>query len=394
MSWQATAWVSNVEAGGPSGKLLLYALANYADENGRCWPSDARLMADTEMAERTIRDWKRKLEDAGLITVERRRNAAGTWSADEIRLEMAGKKAPVSCVSPPANAAGGGDSTTGISRPDHRQMTAEPPASDSNPPTPPYKAEPSEEPPIEPIERESASARDREKSVEKWLKQNHPRWPSFVSDSGGAALRAALDITDDERAAAADRMADYLAAEKGHGRCAFSTYLGEKRWERLPPKSTEVQPVEAAPFGKMWGCLRLARLLAGAGPIPAATGFVATIIGRGGEAAEREMSARRKKYGYPAVNRMDELAAIGRGHIVRPADSRLAGIAATFEQVRVASDIWQAWKRLHEERDWPWLPDPGKQEWVYFPAGGPDKLPDFMQAIRGENDAGQPQAAE
>lgn len=244
------------------------------------------------------------------------------------------------------------------------------------------------------IEREGASARDREKAVEKWLKRHHPSWPSFISDSASAALKAALDLSEDERAAAADRMADYLAAEKGHGRCAFSTYLTEKRWERLPPKSAETQIVEAAPFGKLSMCLRFARLLAGAGPIPAPTGFVATLIAQGGERAEREISERRKRYGYPAVNRMDELAAVGRGHVVRPDDLRLERFASGFEKVRVGSELWLAWEHLHAERDWPWLPDPGKQDWVYFPAGGPDRFSEFEQAMRGDDDAGQPQAAE
>ena len=64
---------------------------------------------------------------------------------------------------------------------------------------------------------------------------------------------------------------------------------------------------------------------------------------------------------------------------------------------RVGSDEFAAWKALHEERGWPWLPDPGRQDWVYFPAGGPAGLDAFEAAVRGtrgEDDAGGREAAE
>src|SRR5690606_6230927 len=55
----------------PSEKLLLLALARFADENGVCWPSQALLSEKTGMAERTLRDATKSLSDAQLLTVEK-----------------------------------------------------------------------------------------------------------------------------------------------------------------------------------------------------------------------------------------------------------------------------------------------------------------------------------
>jgi hypothetical protein len=59
MSWQATTWAMNQKVGNAGRKLLLLALANYADENGVCWPSQGRLSLDTE-ASLTPSSGKRK----------------------------------------------------------------------------------------------------------------------------------------------------------------------------------------------------------------------------------------------------------------------------------------------------------------------------------------------
>ena len=39
MSWTASRWAAQQSAGSPIAKLLLYALADLADEHGRCWPT-------------------------------------------------------------------------------------------------------------------------------------------------------------------------------------------------------------------------------------------------------------------------------------------------------------------------------------------------------------------
>ncbi|MBN9243952.1 MAG: helix-turn-helix domain-containing protein [Mesorhizobium sp.] len=396
VSWQATAWVSKVEAGGASGKLLLYALANYADETGRCWPSDARLMSDTEMAERTIRDWKRKLEDAGLIVVERRRNAGGTYQADEIRLCMDGEKQPARNGQPPANPAGG---ATGISRHSHRQMTAQPPADDSNPPAPPYKAEPSVEPPTEPIERE-AQARGSEdrKAVERAFERAWRDWPVGSTGSRDEAFAAWSALTPDQRTAAKAAIGRWIAANKASGRDylpALSRYLAERRWEGLP-ELVEDKPafVDAPVFGPVWSGVRMELLLTHVpvdGPKPSA--FLAEQLARDDEAGRQARLTRQATYGWPAVNRIHERAADRAG--ISVGFERAERLKPLMEPVPVGSDVYASWRGLHERMGWPWLPDPGKQPVVFFPVGGPERLSEFETVVRGtENDGGRCEAAE
>ncbi len=385
MSWQATAWVSTVEAGGPSGKLLLYALANYADEHGKCWPSDARLIADTELSERAVRDWKRKLEEAGLLAIERRRTAGGTFQADEIRLAMGGR--------PPANSAGG---ATGKSCRDHRQMVPEPPANGAVPPTPPYKAEPSEEPPVEP-----SSERGREREVsEKEACGDDPAkfekrvkriaavhsWPGWANSPTAWSIKQFAALTDAERAEAEAKAGAYIAHCRKKA-ISLGNYFRERKWLDVPASVIAAQdapaPVTAAPFGKVWNAIRFERLGRPAAPMPRASSFLEALMTGDTEAGNRARLDRQAKFGWPDVNFMHDMAATGRGVAVKPEDATAEGLAQGFEQVRVGSDLWHAWKQLHEAKGWPWIPDPGSLPYVWFPAGGPDRLADFQNAARG-----------
>lgn len=71
MSFQAMAWA--VKQVLPSReKLVLLMAANYADEYGKCWPSNGRLMADTGMTKNTITAAFRELEARGLLRIEHR----------------------------------------------------------------------------------------------------------------------------------------------------------------------------------------------------------------------------------------------------------------------------------------------------------------------------------
>ncbi|WP_375308392.1 helix-turn-helix domain-containing protein [Bradyrhizobium sp. A11] len=79
MSWQATAWALQQRVGQPARKLVLLALANYADEHGICWPSQERLAEDVEMSLDTIQRHTKKLREAGLLTVTRPPKRRGQW---------------------------------------------------------------------------------------------------------------------------------------------------------------------------------------------------------------------------------------------------------------------------------------------------------------------------
>lgn len=89
MSWQATAWAEKRVTGSPASKVLLLVLANYADDLGYCWPSQATLAAGTEQSPDTVQRQLKRLAAGGHITIEKRPRASGRWPALAYRLNMA-----------------------------------------------------------------------------------------------------------------------------------------------------------------------------------------------------------------------------------------------------------------------------------------------------------------
>lgn len=98
MSFQAQNWANHQKTGHISGRAILMTLANYADEQGCCYPSQSRLAEDCECSERTIRQWLDKLEELGFISRIRRNREDGSRTSDLIRLNIGENQ--------PANSAG------------------------------------------------------------------------------------------------------------------------------------------------------------------------------------------------------------------------------------------------------------------------------------------------
>lgn len=70
MSIKIMSQVFENEVLGPTQKLLLLALADHADDEGKCYPSLARLARRTGLGERAVRGNLRQLEMAGYLTTE------------------------------------------------------------------------------------------------------------------------------------------------------------------------------------------------------------------------------------------------------------------------------------------------------------------------------------
>lgn len=87
MSVEALTWASKQVTGSPGAKLVLIALANYANERNECWPSQATLAQWTEQTDRTIRTHLAALESMGLIHRESREND-GAFTSDLITLQI------------------------------------------------------------------------------------------------------------------------------------------------------------------------------------------------------------------------------------------------------------------------------------------------------------------
>jgi Helix-turn-helix domain len=94
MSWQATAWAIRQTTGAARGKLLLLALASYADKNGLCWPSQETLARDTEQSVDTVQRQLDVLEKLKHIQRERMPKHRGQWQGHLYKLPLQTDPAP------------------------------------------------------------------------------------------------------------------------------------------------------------------------------------------------------------------------------------------------------------------------------------------------------------
>lgn len=86
MSWKATAWAIQQTTGSFSRKVLLLALANYADEHGLCWPSQETLARNTEQSVDTVQRQLKNLMGLRLLDRERMPKRRGQWQGYKYRL--------------------------------------------------------------------------------------------------------------------------------------------------------------------------------------------------------------------------------------------------------------------------------------------------------------------
>lgn len=88
MSWQATAWAMRQTAGAARRKLLLLALATYADPNGVCWPSQETLARDTEQSVDSVQRQLDVLEELKLLSRSRMPKRRGQWQGHRYQLPL------------------------------------------------------------------------------------------------------------------------------------------------------------------------------------------------------------------------------------------------------------------------------------------------------------------
>jgi hypothetical protein len=88
MSVQAISAAFAIQGLSPSEKLTLLALSNYADQDGRCWPSQVTLTRDTGLSERTIWAAMQRLEAGGFISRERRHRSDGYRTSDIVTISL------------------------------------------------------------------------------------------------------------------------------------------------------------------------------------------------------------------------------------------------------------------------------------------------------------------
>lgn len=87
MSWQALNWAAEQKTGSPHAKLLLLLLANRADENGICWPSQLTLAEQAEQSEDTVQRHLKTMEGR-FIARARTKRTSGRWPGYVYQLLM------------------------------------------------------------------------------------------------------------------------------------------------------------------------------------------------------------------------------------------------------------------------------------------------------------------
>lgn len=385
MSHEATNWAIRQRGLKPAAKVVLWHLADRFHPDNGCFPSQETLARDCELSRSALNEHLAALESAGLIRREQRRDERtnrqrSTCYRFAFEGDFAVPEAVEDAQKPCPETGHGAVSGNGAEPcPENAESRVR------NPDTNPVR-----EPVREPLgaqarEREPENGIEDRKTIERAFERAFRAWPTSIGDSRPDALKAWMGLSADERGLAASEAERYIAAAKATGRshtCSHAVYLREKRWEGLAPREPDgPQMVEARPFGKAWMAERLRRLLAGPTmPIVALTNFEQVLIREGKADAETLRRDKQAKTGFPFIAVLDERAGSGRGATV---PARLEGLAGGFEPVRVGGERWEEWKLEHALRGWPWLPDSGRQEWAYFPAGGPDGLKAFEQSIRG-----------
>ena len=373
MSHDATNWAIKQRGIRPALKVVLWNLCDrYHPDNG-CFPSQDTLAADCEVPRSTLNVYLKELEDAGLIAREQRRER-GSNRQERTRYRFPFEPDfPEKTTPNPSPESGHGAESRNDVEPSPENGESRVQNLDSNPVREPVK-ETGKEREGERDAREGVqepcgdAVVETPASVERAFRRWFPTWPSYVSDSEDAARKVWFDLCAADRASAIDRMGDYLEAVKGSGRkiiCSAAVYLRERRWEKLPARAAVEQTAgPEGPFGKAWGAKRLCELMQPHRPLPALPGFIERMILDGKLDRASEERSRLAKFGWPVVTDMHERAASCRGVLV---SQSIKALGAGFVPVKVGSEMWEAWRRLHERRSWPWLPDTGRQQFVYFP---------------------------
>jgi len=405
--------------GSPNRKMVALRLADFADDEGRgMWPTVSRIAAECEIHERTVQRILSDFVTEGILRIARagggRPGSSTRYDFDlatvsglrrkpapaaERAIEQAGETG--GGVSPVAAAGEGRQGDTG----DTASETGDTACREGWHGATRSTSEPSQNPPLE-REREREYGQEGEngdvpegqtRRAETLFYKSFKVWDRFDPSPKQPMLAAWGKLTWTEMLAAADAVSRYLAGVRAAGMRhapAISSYLDltERLWERYPPVAEALDAVtHVPPFGPEWGLEAYRALLGSALASQPLTRIEAAMVAAGTGDERQLRLEKRMRFGWPAVNRLFAQAADGKGFSRKGRAALDAG--ALMEAVPVGSAMFEAWRAEHAQRGWPWIPDPGRQPVVYFPAGGPDRLNEFEARIR-SNDGDRHEAAE
>lgn len=381
----------------PRDLQVLCLLGRHTDDLGWCCRSQVKMARELGCGRATVQRALQRLVEAGYLEHRAKQRDSGADAAHDYRVVIDPPEPAARAETPDRGVPTGGQGCPpkdGQGVPTHERAPML---------TTPVKRQERDAPEGEDNDAAGDGAPDRHDDSPRALERRVKRlaalgWPGWANSSTSWTVTQFAKLPEDDRKRAEARAPVYLA-RCGKKALSLGTYFAERKFDDLPDEVVRAAEVVATrvvapPFGKMWGALRFARLFQPHGPLPRASAFVERLMAQDDEAGRRERLAHRARNGWPAVNDMHQAADRGRGHVVDAELLWLETVAATFEQVRVGSDLWREWEAEHQRRGWPWVPDPGRHEWVYFPAGGPARLEAFEAAIdEGQADDGGGRAA-
>jgi len=88
MSFQAMTWAVQQKVGNATGKAILLMLANYADDQGECFPSQEKLAAECECSVATVARWLKAFEEWGALVKVKQYGEGGYRRADRLQLAI------------------------------------------------------------------------------------------------------------------------------------------------------------------------------------------------------------------------------------------------------------------------------------------------------------------
>ncbi|QIB32647.1 helix-turn-helix domain-containing protein [Ancylobacter pratisalsi] len=259
MSVEAITWSNKRRAGSAGAKLVLLALANYADEDGYCYPSQATLADVTEMSRDSISRHIKTLESLGLLEREPRFDKKGRRTTDMVRLLLTAQGTPqIAGVGTPQK--------QGVPPPQEQGVRTPQKQGDLN-----HQKEPSKEKTPQTPEgagdgfsNSDGEGQEGVTPAEASDTQFDVLWAQYGADPAASrtkALRAWARLASADRAQALAMLPRFLDHCRAARRriCDPSTYLAERRWEAMaslpapaakadeaPKRTAETDPVRKA----------------------------------------------------------------------------------------------------------------------------------------------------
>ncbi len=384
--------------------LILLALSDWADDNGRCFPAVATIASKARMSRRNAQRCLEALEKNGLIRVETGAGPKGcnVYFVDIEGIRAAAKMAALAAaesasgddkMSPPENgddagvrgdkfdsqgvtsATRGGD--VGVT-----QTTIEPPENLYGAQERAREASDVSEGEGEEIDRSTiAGTADFEKRVMRFCNGRgfaFEAWPDWDTSSPGYIAKAFGKLSEEDRKAAERWRDAYLYDLKGRGKrpVPVAIFLRDRLWEGLDAGLLErfEKRVKAAAD-------RPANFAPAYGPVHSA--MLWRILGRGPDRPEIVTSglwtASERRAAWPSLDGFLQVTQRNNGVMADADAQRLAGMMVFVPVESQALADWRAWMKA---QGFPNL-QVGERG-TYLPRGGPEAIDEFWAATRNE----------